>query len=135
AVPSGPSRERTAAELAMFARFVEPLPLADRNTLVQQFRDRGGIWLDFTVGEGRVLGLEIREGGPARLGGTPVLFRKIGIRPEASSLLAREVAASRLVTPPMNWPSFRGPGASGVADGQSPPISWDAWKSRSGPST
>jgi len=129
AAPSGPPRERTAAELSMFTRFVEPLPVAERNTLVQQFRDRGGIWLDFTVGEGRVLGLEIREGGPARLGGTPVLFRKVGVRPEKSPLLEREVAASRSVTPPMNWPSFRGPGASGVADGQSPPIAWDAEKS------
>src|SRR5262249_45282183 len=25
-----------------------------------------------------------------------------------------------------NWPSFRGPGASGVADRQSLPVSWDA---------
>lgn len=25
-----------------------------------------------------------------------------------------------------NWPSFRGPNASGIADGQSPPTSWDA---------
>jgi len=24
-----------------------------------------------------------------------------------------------------NWPSFRGPGATGIADGQNPPISWD----------
>ena len=127
--PSGSPRERSAVELSMFTRFVEPLPVADRNALVDQFRDRGGIWLDFTVGEGRVLGLEIRDGGPARLGGTPVLFRKVGIRPEASSLLEREVAASRVITPPMNWPSFRGPGASGVADGQSPPIAWDAEKS------
>jgi hypothetical protein len=128
APPSGNPRERTAAELAMLTRFVESLPSADRNALVEQFRDRGGMWLDFTVGEGRVLGLEIREGGPARLGGTPVLFRKVGIRPEASSLVEREVAASRL-TAPMNWPSFRGPGASGIADGQSPPIAWDGEKS------
>ncbi len=28
-----------------------------------------------------------------------------------------------------NWPSFRGHNASGVADGQSPPASWDAGKS------
>ncbi|MBI2823819.1 MAG: PQQ-binding-like beta-propeller repeat protein [Planctomycetia bacterium] len=26
---------------------------------------------------------------------------------------------------PLNWPSFRGPDASGVADGQHPPLSWD----------
>ena len=28
-----------------------------------------------------------------------------------------------------NWPSFRGPNASGVADGQNPPTSWDVTKS------
>jgi len=28
----------------------------------------------------------------------------------------------------LNWPSFRGPNASGVADGQFPPIAWDAGK-------
>jgi outer membrane protein assembly factor BamB len=126
--PSSVPRERTPSELAMFGRFVEPLPAADRSPLVEQFRDRGGIWLDFTVGEGRVLGLEVREGGPARLGGTPVVFRKVGIRQEASPLLEREAARSRLAASPMNWPSFRGPGASGVADGQSPPIAWDAEK-------
>lgn len=84
--PSRPSspRERTPPELSMFRRFVEPLPPNDRDALADQFRDRGGIWLDFTVGEGRVLGLEVREGGPARLGGTPVVFRKVGIRQEAS---------------------------------------------------
>ena len=27
--------------------------------------------------------------------------------------------------PAANWPQFRGPGASGVADGQDPPITWD----------
>jgi len=127
--PASVSRDRTPAELAMFGRFVEPLPAADRSTLVEQFRDRGGIWLDFTVGEGRVLGLEVREGGPARLGGTPVVFRKVGIRPETSPLLEREAARARLAAPPVNWPSFRGPGASGVADGQSPPTAWDAEKS------
>jgi outer membrane protein assembly factor BamB len=29
------------------------------------------------------------------------------------------------VAEPKNWPSFRGPYATGVADGQQPPISWD----------
>ncbi len=33
------------------------------------------------------------------------------------------------VASPMNWPSFRGPHASGVADGQKPLTSWDAEKS------
>ncbi|MEQ1908775.1 MAG: PQQ-binding-like beta-propeller repeat protein [Vicinamibacterales bacterium] len=129
AVSSSIGRERTAQDLAMYARFIEPLPAADRAALVEQFRDRGGMWLEFTVGEGRVLGLEIRDGGPARLGGTPVLFRKVGVKPEASPLLEREIASTRPTAPPINWPSFRGPGGSGVADGQFPPTAWDAEKS------
>jgi outer membrane protein assembly factor BamB len=27
--------------------------------------------------------------------------------------------------PPFNWPSFRGPDGTGVADGQQPPVTWD----------
>jgi outer membrane protein assembly factor BamB len=33
--------------------------------------------------------------------------------------------AARAVKKPLNWPSFRGPFASGVADGQHPPAVWD----------
>ncbi len=32
------------------------------------------------------------------------------------------------VAAPQNWPSFRGPHASGVADGQKPPVVWDVDK-------
>jgi hypothetical protein len=83
--------------------------------------------VDFTVGEGRVLGLEIREGGPARLGGTPVLFRKVGIRPEAwfcwsACAASRLVTSNELAVIPRSW-------RPGVADGQSPPLAWDAEKS------
>ncbi len=129
--PSEPARRpRTERDLTMIRRFLEPLPDADkRNELVEQFADRGGTWLDFTIGENRVLGLELREGGPARLGGTPVIFVKDGARPTASPLLEREIAATTVAAAAMNWPSFRGPGASGVADGQSPPISWDGERS------
>jgi acylaminoacyl-peptidase len=35
-----------------------------------------------------------------------------------------------VVKVPLNWPSFRGPNASGVADGQFSPLSWDAEKGR-----
>ncbi|HVS35085.1 MAG TPA: ankyrin repeat domain-containing protein [Gemmataceae bacterium] len=31
-----------------------------------------------------------------------------------------------VVKAPLNWPQFRGPNASGVADGQFPPLVWDA---------
>lgn len=124
------ARVRTPQELAMFARFVEPLPPSERDALVEQFRTRGGTWLEFVIGEGRVLALEIREGGPARLGGAPTLYRRVGVRPEASPLLERELTSTdpgltRPSAPPLNWPSFRGPNASGVADGQAPPAAWD----------
>jgi putative CocE/NonD family hydrolase len=33
-----------------------------------------------------------------------------------------------VVKSPLNWPSFRGPNASGVADGQFPPLTWDVPK-------
>jgi len=33
-----------------------------------------------------------------------------------------------VVASPKNWPSFRGPDASGVGDGQQPPTTWDAAK-------
>ncbi len=122
-------RTQTAQDRAMFDRFIEPVAATDKTGLQEQFRDRGASWLDFTVGEGRVLAFEIREGGPGRLGGTPTLFRKAGIRPEVSPILEREVAATRPTAAPMHWPSFRGPNASGVADGQAPPISWDEERS------
>lgn len=129
---AGPIRPRNERELTMIRRFLEPMPdTAKRDALLEQFVQRGGTWLDFTIGEGRVLGLEIREGGPARLGGTPTIFVKDGARPASSPLLEREIAAdASIVAKPMNWPSFRGPGGSGVADGQAPPITWDAEQSR-----
>jgi outer membrane protein assembly factor BamB len=35
-----------------------------------------------------------------------------------------------VVTAPLNWPSFRGPYASGNGDGQYPPLTWDVSKGR-----
>ena len=37
---------------------------------------------------------------------------------------------SAITTNAQNWPSFRGPNASGVADGTKPPTTWDAEKSQ-----
>jgi outer membrane protein assembly factor BamB len=34
----------------------------------------------------------------------------------------------RPVDAPSNWPSFRGPDGTGVADGQNPPVAWDGTK-------
>jgi len=127
---SAAPRQRSERDLTMMRRFLEPLQSdAARSGLFDQFVNRGATWLDFTIGENRVLGLELREGGPARLGGTPTLFVKAGARPAVSPLLEREVLSARAAASPINWPSFRGPGASGVADGQSPPIAWDGERS------
>ncbi|HZY86147.1 MAG TPA: PQQ-binding-like beta-propeller repeat protein [Gemmataceae bacterium] len=38
--------------------------------------------------------------------------------------LPRESGEAR-VAAPLNWPTLRGPGGSGVADGQHPPLTWD----------
>jgi outer membrane protein assembly factor BamB len=42
-----------------------------------------------------------------------------------------EVAASKVIGPPLNWPSFRGPDGTGVADGQNPPTTWNGIKNES----
>ena len=40
------------------------------------------------------------------------------------------LALSSITTYAQNWPSFRGPNASGVAEGTNPPTTWDVQKSR-----
>ena len=40
------------------------------------------------------------------------------------------VAFSSITTNAQNWPSFRGPNASGVAEGSKPPITWDVEKAQ-----
>jgi outer membrane protein assembly factor BamB len=51
------------------------------------------------------------------------LFKRLAARPELP--LANDVEPPVTIKA-ANWPSFRGPHASGVADGQFPPTTWDA---------
>jgi outer membrane protein assembly factor BamB len=80
------------------------------------------------------------------MGGNPVKFVRPGNRPEVTQETPAEPAqpmpqaekkatdAARPFQPhpedatvsSVNWPSFRGIGARGVADGQQPPVTWDA---------
>jgi outer membrane protein assembly factor BamB len=53
--------------------------------------------------------------------------RRDGAKPAEPRVQAAPEEATA-VTTPQNWPSFRGPHASGVADGQAPPTTWDATK-------
>ena len=45
-------------------------------------------------------------------------------------ILAVCLSSFAVTTNAQNWPSFRGPNASGVADGTTPPVSWDLEKSQ-----
>jgi outer membrane protein assembly factor BamB len=51
-------------------------------------------------------------------------------QPVSKPVVAANTAANA-VAAPMNWPSFRGPDGTGVADGQNPPIVWNGAKGES----
>ncbi|HET9528223.1 MAG TPA: hypothetical protein VFO99_18745, partial [Pyrinomonadaceae bacterium] len=46
-----------------------------------------------------------------------------------SLLLVSILSLSSTTTHAQNWPSFRGPNASGIAENAKPPITWDVEKS------
>ncbi len=50
---------------------------------------------------------------------------RVGTKPVATVSDANEQVSGR-VAKAINWPSFRGPGATGLADGQYPPLKFDA---------
>jgi outer membrane protein assembly factor BamB len=61
---------------------------------------------------------------------TEMTFRRADLPREPAPGKAAVEDAGGLVKSPLNWPSFRGPHASGVPDGQFPPVGWDAEKGR-----
>lgn len=84
---------------------------------------------------------------PAKHAAVVELLTKAGAKPPAKTEPKKDSDAPKAETPkepappaappedrggvvktPLNWPSFRGPGARGVADGQYPPLRWDAEK-------
>jgi outer membrane protein assembly factor BamB len=54
-------------------------------------------------------------------------FARVEVKSAGPKLMPAEEKPIR-VELPLNWPSFRGPNASGVADGQHPPTTWDVDK-------
>jgi outer membrane protein assembly factor BamB len=56
------------------------------------------------------------------------VFRRVVPSREPSPGKATVEDKGGVVKAPLNWPSFRGPHASGIADGQFPPLTWDAAK-------
>ena len=57
-----------------------------------------------------------------------MVFRRVESAPSSAPVAAPIDDPGGVVASPLNWPSFRGPNASGIADGQFPPIAWDATK-------
>jgi hypothetical protein len=54
-----------------------------------------------------------------------VSFYRLEIKPVSKPVNPPPEHGPVRVATPLNWPSFRGPDASGVADGQQPPLTWD----------
>jgi outer membrane protein assembly factor BamB len=54
-----------------------------------------------------------------------ISFYRLETEPVAKSVLPMREDGEIHVAASRNWPSFRGPDASGVADGQHPPLTWD----------
>ncbi len=59
---------------------------------------------------------------------TEMTFKRMESTDTATPKLPVVVEPTQKVTQPKNWPQFRGINASGVADGQYPPTSWDVEK-------
>ena len=85
---------------------------------------RDAVTVSFTLEGDRATRATIRQ-FTAEMG-----FRRLEEKAAAKEQpkLRSAVESAGAVAVPMNWPSFRGPDASGVADGQQPPTTWDAAK-------
>jgi outer membrane protein assembly factor BamB len=84
----------------------------------------------------RPLGLDFatytfeRKGGPAsrvvlKQYTAEVSFYRLESQPGPKAVNLPREDGEVQVAAPLNWPSLRGPGGSGVADGQRPPLTWD----------
>jgi outer membrane protein assembly factor BamB len=61
-----------------------------------------------------------------KFGTTEMALRRVEAAAKTAPSAAKIEDKGGVVRAPLNWPSFRGPGATGVADGQFPPLTWDA---------
>lgn len=61
-----------------------------------------------------------------KMGTTETTYKRM--EPRAAPIGVKDDDAPIMVKTPLNWPSFRGVNAAGVADGQLPPTHWDAAK-------
>jgi outer membrane protein assembly factor BamB len=84
--------------------------------------DGGAITFTFRREGDNVTGLTWKRGT------TESIFRRVEPSVQPAPAPAAIDDPGGVVASPLNWPSFRGPHASGIADGQFPPLVWDATK-------
>jgi outer membrane protein assembly factor BamB len=71
------------------------------------------------------------KGLTVKAGKQEMAFQRVEAAKDGKPAIAKVEDKGGVVTAPLNWPSFRGPHATGVADGQFPPLVWDAEKMQS----
>jgi outer membrane protein assembly factor BamB len=98
--------------LALTAADATTFRVSGSDALTVRFRSQGGKVSDFTFKQGT----------------TEVVYKRVDKTAAESPRPAAVEEKPAAAAAPINWPQFRGPGASGVADGQAPPTTWDAEK-------
>ncbi|MGD2110194.1 MAG: ankyrin repeat domain-containing protein, partial [Phycisphaerae bacterium] len=118
-----------------------PITYAPSNETKFESVEFPGIALVFEVKDGKVPGLTVEQGGrsfafprkkvkqPGGKDAAAVNDDPAGAADASIESTAREESPA-VVGKPQNWPSFRGPGASGIADGQAAPTTWDVTTSK-----
>jgi dipeptidyl aminopeptidase/acylaminoacyl peptidase len=84
--------------------------------------DGGAFTVTFRREGDKLTGLSLKRGT------TETNFRRAEPSREPAAGIPRIEDKGGIVKVPLNWPSFRGLNGSGVADGQFPPLNWDADK-------
>jgi outer membrane protein assembly factor BamB len=89
--------------------------------------DDGALSFTFRREGDKVTGLTLKRISTER-GDSESIFWRVDPSAQPAPGAATIDDPGGVVASPLNWPSFRGPQASGVADGQFPPLAWDAAK-------
>jgi outer membrane protein assembly factor BamB len=95
----------------------QPLKAIDKAV----FQVGGDVTITFErAGEGKASGFTLKTSS------TTATYKRVEAAKDSPPALAKVLDQGGVVKAPLNWPSFRGPFASGIADGQFPPLTWDA---------
>ncbi len=78
-----------------------------------------GTTITFDRSDDRATALEIQTAS------STARYKRLESDDKDQKWIPRKDDPGAVVRSPKNWPSFRGPGASGIADGQYPPVNWN----------